>query len=134
MENIKKETSKCRRKRVYFEEWDNPLISGIGWVSELIEIAGGEDIFKELSFQKAAKNRIVSEDAVIKKNPEIIFASWCGKKVQPGVISRRKGWDSIDAICKGNVFEIKSPIILQPGPAALTDGLDSIVAALKSVV
>ena len=132
IENVKIEASKFRRKRVYFEEWNDPLISGIRWVSELIEIAGGEDIFKDLSFQKAAKNRIVSEDAVVKKNPEIIFASWCGKKVQQGVISRRKGWDSIDAISKGNIFEIKSPIILQPGPAALTDGLDAMVRFIQS--
>jgi iron complex transport system substrate-binding protein len=119
-----------RRPRVYFEEWD-PLISGIGWVSELVEIAGGQDVFPQLRTQKAAKHRIVSADAVIAAAPDIILASWCGKKVVPEKIRQRLGWDSIPAVRNGRIVEIKSPLILQPGPAALTDGLDAIVTALR---
>ena len=118
------------KPRVYFEEWDDPLISGIGWVSELIEIAGGEDIFPELRFQKAAKDRIVTPDAVIAAAPDVILASWCGKKVVPEKIRARPGWSEIPAVRDNRIVEIKSPLILQPGPAALTDGLDAIVQAL----
>jgi len=118
------------RPRVYFEEWDDPLISGIGWVSELIEIAGGEDVFPELRARQAAKDRIVSADAVREAAPELILASWCGKKVVPARIRARDGWSGIPAVRDDRIVEIKSPIILQPGPAALTDGLDAIVAAL----
>ncbi len=118
------------RPRVYFEEWDDPLISGIGWVSELIEIAGGKDVFAELGKQKAAKDRIVAPDAVIAAAPDVILASWCGKKVVPDKIRARAGWDAIPAIRNNRIVEIKSPLILQPGPAALTDGLDEIVTAL----
>ena len=118
------------RPKVYFEEWDAPLISGIGWVSELIGIAGGGDVFLELRTQKAAKDRIVTPDAVIAAAPDVILASWCGKKVVPDKISSRPGWRDIPAVRNGRIVEIKSPLILQPGPAALTDGLDAIVAAL----
>jgi iron complex transport system substrate-binding protein len=118
------------KPKVYFEEWDDPLISGIGWVSELIEIAGGEDIFPALRFQKAAKDRIISPDAVRPAAPDVILASWCGKKVVPDKIRKRAGWSEIPAVRKDRIVEIKSPLILQPGPAALTDGLDAIVAAL----
>jgi iron complex transport system substrate-binding protein len=118
------------RPRVYFEEWDNPLISGIGWVSELIEVAGGEDVFKELAGQKSAKDRIVSPEAVIAAAPDVILASWCGKKVVPEKIRQRPGWSKIPAVQTNRVVEIKSPLILQPGPAALTDGLNAILAAL----
>ena len=118
------------RPRVYFEEWDNPLISGIGWVSELIEIAGGIDVFKELAGQKSAKDRIVSPEAVISAVPEVILASWCGKKVVPEKIRQRPGWSEIPAVRANRIVEIKSPLILQPGPAALTDGLDAILWAL----
>jgi iron complex transport system substrate-binding protein len=118
------------KPKVYFEEWDDPLISGIGWVSELIEIAGGEDIFPDLRFQKAAKDRIVMSDAVREAAPDVILASWCGKKVVPDKIRQRPGWGDIPAIRDNRIVEIKSPLILQPGPAALTDGLDAIVAAL----
>ena len=118
------------KPRVYFEEWDDPMISGIGWVSELIEIAGGEDIFPELRFQKAAKDRIVTPDAVIAAAPDVILASWCGKKVVPEKIRARPGWSEIPAVRDNRIVEIKSPLILQPGPAALTDGLDAIVQAL----
>ncbi len=118
------------KPKVYFEEWDDPLIAGIGWVSELIAIAGGEDIFPDLRFQKAAKDRVVAPDAVRAAAPELILASWCGKKVVPEKIRARPGWDEIPAVRNDRIVEIKSPLILQPGPAALTDGLDAIVAAL----
>ncbi len=118
------------RPRVWFEEWDSPLISGIGWVSELIAIAGGEDVFAELATEQGAKSRIVAPEAVIARGPEIIIASWCGKKVVPARIISRPGWQEIPAIRAGRVYEVKSPLILQPGPAALGDGLDAILAAL----
>jgi iron complex transport system substrate-binding protein len=118
------------KPKVYFEEWDDPLIAGIGWVSELIAIAGGEDIFPDLRFQKAAKDRVVAPDAVRAAAPELILASWCGKKVVPEKIRARPGWDEIPAVRNDRIVEIKSPLILQPGPAALTDGLDAIIAAL----
>ncbi|EKS38894.1 cobalamin-binding protein [Afipia clevelandensis] len=120
------------RPRVYFEEWDDPLISGIGWVSELIVIAGGEDVFPQLAKAKAAKDRIVAPGAVAAANPDVILASWCGKKVVPAKIRQRPGWGTIAAVRDNRIVEIKSPLILQPGPAALTDGLDAIVAALWS--
>jgi iron complex transport system substrate-binding protein len=119
------------RPRVYFEEWDEPLISGIGWVVELIEVAGGDDIFPQLKAEKAAKDRIVSADDVRRANPDVILASWCGKKVAADRIRSRPGWHEIEAVRAGRIIEIKSPLILQPGPAALTDGLDAIVAALR---
>ena len=119
------------RPRVYFEEWDEPMISGIGWVSELIAIAGGEDVFAGKAEQKAAKDRIVSSDDVVAAAPDLILASWCGKKVVPGRIRQRPGWDAIPAVRDNRIVEIKSPLILQPGPAALTDGLDAIVAAVS---
>ena len=115
---------------VYFEEWDDPMISGIRWVSELIEIAGGRDAFPHLSVMQAAKDRIVTPDQVVAVRPDVILASWCGKKVRPERIAARAGWEAIPAVAQGRITEIKSPIILQPGPAALTDGLDAIVAAL----
>ncbi|MCA6107335.1 cobalamin-binding protein [Bradyrhizobium cenepequi] len=115
---------------VYFEEWDDPLISGIGWVSELIEIAGGEDALPGLRHQKAAKDRIIAPEVVREAAPDVILASWCGKKVVPDRIRNRPGWSDIPAVRNDRIVEIKSTIILQPGPAALTDGLDAIVAAL----
>jgi iron complex transport system substrate-binding protein len=118
------------RPRVYFEEWDDPLIGGIGWVSELIEIAGGIDILPELRSKKAAKDRIVSSEKVRELAPDVILASWCGKKVALDRIRQRPGWHEIPAVRNNRIVEIKSPLILQPGPAALTDGLDAIVAAL----
>ena len=119
------------RPRVYFEEWDDPLIAGIGWVSELIEIAGGVDVFAGLRGAAAARGRIVTGEAVIAAAPEVILASWCGKKVVPARIAARQGWAEIPAIRAGRIIEIKSPLILQPGPAALTDGLDALCAALR---
>lgn len=118
------------RPRVYFEEWDDPMISGIGWVSELIHIAGGRDVFADLAVRKAAKDRIVLSEDVIRAAPEVILASWCGKKVRREKIGARTGWEAIPAVASGAIHEVKSPLILQPGPAALTDGLDAIVAAL----
>lgn len=129
--DIARETSRqSHRPRVYFEEWDDPLISGIGWVSELIEIAGGTDIFADLKVQPAAKDRIVMPEDVIARAPDVVLASWCGKKVRPERISSRDGWHAIPAVQAGRIIEIKSPLILQPGPAALTDGLDAIRSAL----
>src|ERR1700686_5269758 len=118
------------RPKVYFEEWDEPLISSIGWVSELIEIAGGEDVLPNLRFQQAAKDRIISPEVVRATAPDVILASWCGKKVVPDRIRKRPGWNEIPAVRNGRIVEIKSALILQPGPAALTDGLGAIVAAL----
>jgi iron complex transport system substrate-binding protein len=120
------------RPRVYFEEWNDPLISGIGWGSELIEIAGGEDVFAALRTQKSAKDRIVAPEAVVAAAPDMILASWCGKKVQPEKIRARAGWDVIPAVRNGRIVEIKSPLILQPGPAALTDGLDAMRAVIAA--
>jgi iron complex transport system substrate-binding protein len=118
------------RPKVYFEEWNEPLISGIGWVSELIGIAGGEDVFPQLAARKSARDRIVDPAAVIVASPDLILASWCGRKVQADTIRKRTGWQAIPAVAANRIVEIKSPIILQPGPAALTDGLDAIVAAV----
>ena len=116
---------------VYFEEWDEPMITGIKWVSELVEIAGGRDIFPQLATQKAAKDRFVSSEQVIKAAPNIILASWCGKKVRPEKIASRPGWQDIPAVKNQQIAEIKSALILQPGPAALTDGLDAIKEILS---
>ncbi len=118
------------RPRVYFEEWDEPMIAGIGWVSELVAIAGGEDVFADLARAPAATGRIVTPEAVVGAAPDVILASWCGKKVRPERIAARPGFAGIPAVRDGRIVEIKSPLILQPGPAALTEGLDAIVAAL----
>ena len=112
-----------RRPRVFFEEWPDPLISGIRWVSELIEVAGGQDVFKELREQGEAKGRIVSFEEVVRRGPEVIVGSWCGRKVRFDTIRRRPGWDQVPAVRRDKIYEIKSALILQPGPAALTDGL-----------
>jgi iron complex transport system substrate-binding protein len=119
------------RPRVYFEEWDEPMIAGIGWVSELISIAGGEDVFADLAAKPSARDRIVTSDQVIAAAPDVILGSWCGKKLRPEKIAARPGWGAIPAVRAGRIFEIKSPLILQPGPAALTAGLDAIRAALR---
>lgn len=121
------------RPRVYFEEWGDPLISGIGWVSELIGIAGGEDIFPERAVQAGAKERIIENpDEVIERQPDIIIGSWCGRKFRPDQVAERPGWSSIPAVRDNQVHEIKSPIILQPGPAALTDGLDALCRIINN--
>jgi iron complex transport system substrate-binding protein len=114
------------RPRVYFEEWDEPMISGIGWVSELITIAGGDDIFPELAREKSARERIVLPEAVISAAPDIVIGSWCGKKFRPERFAARADFAALPAVRDNFVREIKSTIILQPGPAALTDGLDAI--------
>jgi iron complex transport system substrate-binding protein len=119
-----------RRPKVYFEEWDDPMISGIGWVSELIEAAGGVDIFAERASGKSATDRIVTAEEVIRRAPDIIVGSWCGKKFRPEKVANRPGFDRLQAVRGGAIHEIKSPLILQPGPAALTDGL----AALQAII
>jgi iron complex transport system substrate-binding protein len=119
-----------RRPKVYFEEWDEPMISGIAWVSELIEAAGGRDIFADRAACKSAKERIVTAQDVIARAPDIIIGSWCGKKFRPEKVIKRPGFDRVPAVQRGALHEIKSPLILQPGPAALTDGL----AALSAIV
>jgi len=108
------------------------MISGIRWVSDLIEVAGGRDAFADQALQPAAKDRIIDPAQVIAAKPDVILASWCGKKVRPERIASRPGWQQIPAVQNGNIIEIKSPLILQPGPAALTDGLDAIVAAVET--
>lgn len=114
-----------RRPRVYFEEWDEPMISGIRWVSELIQIAGGEDCFPELAAQSLARQRIIAEPRqVIDRRPDIIIGSWCGKRFRPERVAARTGWQQIPAVRLGHLYEIKSAEILQPGPAALSDGLE----------
>jgi len=113
----------ARRPRVFFEEWDDPLISGIRWVEELIELAGGQPIFPELRKAALGKERIVDPDEVIRRAPDIIIASWCGKPVKKDVIAARPGWSEIPAVSNGQIYEVKSSVILQPGPAALTDGI-----------
>jgi iron complex transport system substrate-binding protein len=112
-----------RRPKVYFEEWPDPLISGIRWVSELIEVAGGEDVFGELRTGGLARERIVTPEQVIERDPELIVASWCGKMVKPERIVSRPGFENIRAVRAKRIREIKSTLILQPGPASLTDGL-----------
>jgi iron complex transport system substrate-binding protein len=120
-----------RRPKVYFEEWDGPLISGIRWVSELISVAGGDDCFPECAAESLAKNRIISDpDEVVRRQPDIIIGSWCGKKFRPEKVAARSGWDTTPAVRNGEIYEVKSSIILQPGPAALTDGL----RALRSII
>ena len=120
-----------RKPRVYFEEWDEPMISGIRWVAELIRIAGGDDVFPELADEPLARNRIIADGTeVIRRAPEIILASWCGKKFRPEKLAARPGWDAIPAVRDQQLREIKSPIILQPGPAALFAGLDALHAAI----
>lgn len=132
LRGVAAETAALRRVRVFFEEWDEPLISGIGWVSELIGVAGGEDVFLELARMPAARDRIVPLGDVVEAAPELILASWCGKKVVPARIAARPGWTGIPAVRHGAVVEIKSPLILQPGPAALSDGLDAIRSAIDA--
>ena len=116
------------RPRTFFEEWDEPIISGIRWVEELVEIAGGTPIFPELAGAKLAKDRIVDPADVARRDPEVIFASWCGKKMRKATIQSRPGWDTMSAVRDDRIFEIKSTYILQPGPASLTDGVQQLHA------
>ncbi|GAA3933155.1 cobalamin-binding protein [Luteimonas lutimaris] len=116
-----------RRPHIYFEEWDEPPITGIRWVAELIRIAGGDDVFPELAAESLAKQRILADAGeVVRRAPDIILGSWCGKKFRPEKVAARPGWDAIPAVRDGELHEIKSPIILQPGPAALTEGVREI--------
>ena len=116
-----------RRPRIYFEEWDEPPISGIRWVSELIGIAGGEDVFPELAAQPLGKDRIIADPLeIVRRAPDIIVGSWCGKKFRPEKVAARPGWQDVPAVRHGQLFEIKSADILQPGPAALTDGVEQL--------
>lgn len=122
-----------RRPRVYFEEWDEPLISGIGWVSELIELAGGDDCYAELASCHSARERIIADPAsVIERQPDIIIGSWCGKRFRPEKVAARPGWQAMPAVRDGQLHEIKSCDLLQPGPAALTDGVRQIHALIQA--
>jgi iron complex transport system substrate-binding protein len=120
------------RKRVFFEEWPDPLISGIRWVEELVEIAGGDPIFPELRDKRLGKDRIVDPAAVVERNPEVIIASWCGKAMKKRTIVERPGWDRVAAVQRDRIFEVKSTYILQPGPASLTEGVRQLHAILDA--
>jgi len=122
------------RPRVYFEEWPDPLITGIRWVEELIEIAGGDVVFPELRQEQGAKGRIVDAAAVAERDPQVVLASWCGRKVNLAAIRARAGWESVAAVRDGHIYEIKSTYILQPGPASLTEGVRQVHAVLAQVV
>ena len=117
----------AKRPKVYFEEWDEPPISAIRWVSELIQIAGGDDCFPELALQSMGKDRIIADPLeIVRRSPDIIIGSWCGKKFRPEKVAARAGWSEVSAVKNGQIFEIKSGDILQPGPASLTDGLNQL--------
>jgi iron complex transport system substrate-binding protein len=120
------------KPKIYFEEWDEPMISGIQWVEEIIEVCGGETIFPELRYGSLAKDRFVKPEDVIKRNPDIILASWCGKGVKINKIKSRLGWENINAVKNNKIYEIKSSIILQPGPASLTDGVKTISEIIQA--
>lgn len=122
------------RPRVFFEEWFDPLISGIRWVDELIEIAGGETVFPELRYQQAAKDRIVAPERVIEADPQVIIGSWCGRQVKKNQIREREGWSQIAAVRDDQIFEVKSTYMLQPGPASLTEGVRQIHTILAACV
>ena len=131
LDTLKNSGNRKQRSLVYFEGWDDPMISGIHWISELIEVARGQGVFPQIACESKANNHIVSSEQVIEAQPDVIIASWCGKKFLPEKIARRPGWDAIPAVRNGRIIEIKSSLILQPGPAALTDGLNAIVDALN---
>lgn len=119
------------RPRVYFEEWDDPCISGIRWVSELVATAGGDDCFPECAREPLAKQRIIADPSeIVRRQPDLVIGSWCGKKFRPEKVASRPGWQAVPAVANGDLYEIKSSLILQPGPAALTDGL----AALRAII
>ena len=123
-----------RRPRVYFEEWDEPPMSAIRWVAELIRIAGGDDVFPELAQKSLGRDRIIADPSeIVHRQPELILGSWCGKKFRPETVAARPGWHAIPAVRNGHLHEIKSPIILQPGPAALFDGLDALHRRIAEV-
>ena len=122
-----------RRPRVYFEEWDEPPISAIRWVSELVGIAGGDDCFAELAQRSLGKDRIIADATeIIRRQPDIVIGSWCGKKFRPEKVAARPGWQAVTAVREGQLFEIKSADILQPGPAALTDGVAQLARIIQA--
>lgn len=123
-----------RRPRVFFEEWDEPLISGIRWVEELVELAGGEPVFPDRRRASLARDRIVTSDEVIAAQPDVILGSWCGKPFRPERVTARPGWDAIPAVRDGHLYEIKSAYILQPGPAALTEGVTRVHQCLRQAL
>ena len=134
LENITEQAARLpRRPKVYVEEWDDPQITGIRWVSELVRLAGGDDVFPERAAEPLAKGRILADGAeVVARAPDIILGSWCGKKFRPEKVAARPGWDVVPAVRDGWLHEIKSPAILQPGPAALTDGVREIAAVIEA--
>lgn len=134
LEEIRAAAAKFKKRpRVYFEEWDEPMISGIRWVSELVNVAGGDDIFPEHAKAPLAKDRIHADGKeIIARQPDIIFGSWCGKKFRPEKVVARQGFGAIPAVQKNDLYEIKSAIILQPGPAALTEGVKEIHAHIRN--
>ena len=134
LETVRQSAAKLpRRPKVYFEEWDDPQISGIRWVSELVGIAGGDDIFPERATCSLAKDRILADgNEVVTRKPDIVIGSWCGKKFRPERVAARSGWADVPAVRDGQLHEVKSPLILQPGPAALTDGLDALHAIIAN--
>jgi iron complex transport system substrate-binding protein len=129
---MQRSSKRPHRPKVYFEEWDEPMITGIGWVSELIAIAGGIDIFAELAAGKSAKERFVSPEQIRQRAPDIMIGSWCGKKFNAERVAARPGFDTIPAVRNRRLYEIKSSLILQPGPAALTDGLRALERLIQS--
>jgi iron complex transport system substrate-binding protein len=133
LDDIAQAALRLPRRRAFFEEWDDPLISGIRWVEELVAIAGGDPVFPELAGAKLARDRIVEPGEVARRNPEVIFASWCGKRVRRTTITGRPGWSEVAAVRDGHIFEIPSSLILQPGPASLTDGVALIHARLAAL-
>jgi iron complex transport system substrate-binding protein len=135
LDGIREQSARFPRKpRTFFEEWDDPLISGIQWVEELVEIAGGTPIFPELSTARLATHRIVDPSEVVRRDPEVVFASWCGKRMKKSTIVNRPGWPDIAAVRADRIFEIKSTYILQPGPASLTEGVRQLHGRLRDVI
>jgi iron complex transport system substrate-binding protein len=135
LDDIREESAKFPyRLRTFFEEWDDPLISGIQWVEELTEIAGGTPTFPELANARLARDRIVDPAEVVRRNPEVIFASWCGKRMKKSTIVNRPGWSDTTAVRHDRIFEIKSTYILQPGPASLTEGVRQIHDRLREIL
>jgi iron complex transport system substrate-binding protein len=134
LDRIREEAARFRvRPRTFFEEWDEPLISGIRWVEELVERAGGAPVFPELSNARLAKHRIVDPVEVARRDPEVVFASWCGKKMKKATIVSRPGWESVDAVKNDRIYEIKSTYILQPGPASLTEGVKQLHDVFRTI-
>ena len=133
LDDIAQAALRFPRRRAFFEEWDEPLISGIRWVEELVTIAGADPVFPELAGARLARDRIVAPDEVARRDPEVIFASWCGKRVRRSTITSRPGWGEVAAVRDGHIFEIPSSLILQPGPASLTDGLARIHERLATL-